>query len=98
MDERLRGGIEAVEAYSRTYPQVTLAVGHQTDNHIVRQRGAVGGLVNKSLEVITIEAVETIVRSHPERTLPVLAEVVDETAGETVGRNKLSRLGQSFEA
>ena len=90
--EGLAGIVEALQTLVRAYPQMVVAIEEERHHHIGMNRGAVVIAMQESMEVIAVKTVQTIVRTYPYVSLPVLTEVRDQTAGEAVRREEVTTL------
>ena len=82
VDERLRGRVETVKTMGRTNPQATVTVGKEAERAVVAERCRVGIVMEEGLETVAIETIQTIVGGNPDAAVLILAEAVDESAGE----------------
>ena len=72
--------VVAVKSAVGSHPQLSIPVTEQGDDRVSLQRGRVGFVVKECLELISVEAVETVVSCNPYRPFLVLTELRNETA------------------
>ena len=81
-----------VETVDRTYPESSLIVAEQFYSTVVANAPLIGIVVQEHPKTITVVAVQSVVGGYPDTAVLILTDTVNQTAGEIVGRNKVSRL------
>ena len=93
--ESIGGIIEAVDAFARTYPQLSILVAVQSGYHITVYRGRVVRMMDELRKAVAVELVQSKVCRYPDVSVLILADIVNQSARKTLRRHKLSCLSQT---
>ena len=77
--------VVTVEALAGTHPQLSLTVTIQTGYGVGGHGGCIAIIMKIDGEAVSVELVQSVVGGYPDIAVTVLADVINETAGELVG-------------
>ena len=86
--------VVAVQTLAGSYPQLPVPVTEQAGHNITADCCGITGMMDKLRKPITVILVQAEFGCHPDKTIFILADVIDESTGETFCRNKVSCLSK----